>query len=144
MLKNYQRMTVLTSTVSMLTMPGRKSFRAEVTLGAEVEKSSLKQKCHSGFECFMRTFMVTEIKHCWHAISRSGWKKKFMRVPRICCLNVANFWLSLSVMWQDVKNNLERDIFIVRLRIILLRLNALLLANTYMYTKYIHVPIKCS
>ncbi len=57
-------MTVLTSTVSMLTMPGRKSFRAGVTLGAEVEKSSLKQKCHSGFECFMRTFMVTEVKHC--------------------------------------------------------------------------------
>lgn len=53
-------MTILTSTVSILTLPGRKSFRAEVTLGAEAEKS-LKQKCHSGFECFMRSFKVTEV-----------------------------------------------------------------------------------
>lgn len=77
LLKYYQRMTILTSTVSILTMPGRKSFRAEVTLGAEVEKSSLKQKCHSGFECFMRSFKVTKVKHCWHALSRSGWKKVY-------------------------------------------------------------------
>lgn len=105
-------MTILTSTVSILTMPGRKSFRAEVTLGAEAEKS-LKQKCNSGFECFMRSFKVTDVKHCWHAISRSGWKK-FMRLPQICCQNVANFWLSLSVMLQDVKNHLESEIVFVR------------------------------